>query len=165
PVDGTVKSIKVEEGVVAEVGDTLIVFDAEGYEDEEEEEQEEDTEQKDEQTEKTQQESASAASESAQAKSTEQSEDKSQLVIAMPSVRKYAREQEVNIQDITGSGKNGRVLKEDIYLLVYGETEEQEEASAAATKQEQPQSTEGTYAETCENMSAIRRAIASAMVN
>ena len=141
------------------------MFDAEGYEDEEEEEQEEDTEQKDEQTEKTHQESAAAASESAQAKSTEQSEYKSQLVIAMPSVRKYAREQEVNIQDITGSGKNGRVLKEDIDQFVSGETEEPEEASAPASQQEQTQTTEGTYPETREKMSGIRRAIASAMVN
>src|SRR5699024_12665725 len=110
-------------------------------------------------------ESASAASESAQAKSTEQSEDKSQLVIAMPSVRKYAREQEVNIQDITGSGKNGRVLKEDIDQFVYGETEEPEEASAYASKHEQTQTTEGTYPENRETMCGIRRAIARSMVN
>ena len=32
----------------------------------------------------------------------------------MPSVRKFAREQDVEIQQVAGSGKNGRVLKEDI---------------------------------------------------
>ena len=34
PVTGTVKSILVEEGVVANVGDVLVEIDAEGYEDE-----------------------------------------------------------------------------------------------------------------------------------
>src|SRR5699024_10228279 len=42
---------------------------------------------------------------------------------------------------------------------------EPEEASASASKQEQTQTTEGTYPETREKMSGIRRAIASAMVN
>ena len=35
-------------------------------------------------------------------------------VIAMPSVRKYAREKGVDIHKVAGSGKNGRILKEDI---------------------------------------------------
>ena len=32
----------------------------------------------------------------------------------MPSVRKYAREKGVNIKAVAGSGKNGRITKEDI---------------------------------------------------
>ena len=39
----------------------------------------------------------------------------------MPSVRKFARENEVNISDVTGSGKNGRVLKEDIEAFLSGD--------------------------------------------
>ena len=38
----------------------------------------------------------------------------------MPSVRKYAREKEVNIQEVAGSGKNGRILKEDIETFKNG---------------------------------------------
>ena len=40
--------------------------------------------------------------------------DPNRRIIAMPSVRKFAREQGVEIQQVAGSGKNGRVLKEDI---------------------------------------------------
>ena len=36
----------------------------------------------------------------------------------MPSVRKYAREKGVDIQVVAGSGKNGRVLKDDIDAFV-----------------------------------------------
>ena len=35
-------------------------------------------------------------------------------VIAMPSVRKFAREKGVDIRQVAGTGKNGRILKEDI---------------------------------------------------
>src|SRR5699024_3184829 len=42
PVDGTVEKIHVQEGEVAVVGDTLITFDAEGYEDGDDEAQDDD---------------------------------------------------------------------------------------------------------------------------
>ena len=38
--------------------------------------------------------------------------DPNRRIIAMPSVRKYAREKGVNIQQVAGSGDNGRILKE-----------------------------------------------------
>uniref|UniRef100_UPI00003FF224 DIHYDROLIPOYLLYSINE-RESIDUE ACETYLTRANSFERASE COMPONENT OF PYRUVATE DEHYDROGENASE n=1 Tax=Geobacillus stearothermophilus TaxID=1422 RepID=UPI00003FF224 len=41
-------------------------------------------------------------------------------VIAMPSVRKYAREKGVDIRLVQGTGKNGRVLKEDIDAFLAG---------------------------------------------
>ncbi|MYL58339.1 biotin/lipoyl-binding protein, partial [Virgibacillus halodenitrificans] len=40
PVDGTVTKLHVDEGTVAVVGDSLITFDAEGYESDEPEEEE-----------------------------------------------------------------------------------------------------------------------------
>ncbi|HLQ95410.1 MAG TPA: dihydrolipoamide acetyltransferase family protein [Pseudogracilibacillus sp.] len=163
PVDGSVKSINVAEGEVAEVGDTLIVFDAEGYEDEEEEEEEEKTESKEEPKEEKKK---GSQEESAEKESTASSDKKdTKLVIAMPSVRKYAREQEIDIQDVTGSGKNGRVLKEDIDQYASGETPAAEESETAPAKSEEAQPTEGAYPETREKMSGIRRAIANAMVN
>ena len=36
-------------------------------------------------------------------------------VIAMPSVRKYARENGVDIHKVAGSGKNGRIVKADAF--------------------------------------------------
>src|SRR5690625_4314755 len=98
PVEGTVLKIHVEEGTVAIVGDTLISIDAEGYESDDtaEEETEEVEEQREEKT---------VEKQAVETKSRDEGEKK--LVIAMPSVRKYARDNDVNIQDVVGTGKNG----------------------------------------------------------
>lgn len=40
--------------------------------------------------------------------------DPNRLIQAMPSVRQYAREQGVDISQVPGTGKNGRILKSDI---------------------------------------------------
>ncbi|MBO1003565.1 dihydrolipoamide acetyltransferase family protein [Pseudogracilibacillus auburnensis] len=161
PVEGTALKIHVAEGEVAVVGDPLISIDAEGYESEEEpiEEVEEQVE-KDEKVEEK-------ASELTEAPA---SADSSKRVIAMPSVRKYARENDVTIQEVKGTGKNGRILKEDIDRFVQGDVDTAEETTSADTTEtetsEKPVSIpKGTYAETREKMSGIRKAIAKAMVN
>ncbi|TYP72524.1 dihydrolipoamide acetyltransferase family protein [Paenibacillus methanolicus] len=41
-------------------------------------------------------------------------------VLATPSVRKFAREKGVNIATVTGSGKNGRITREDITAFASG---------------------------------------------
>ncbi|MFT8870940.1 MAG: dihydrolipoamide acetyltransferase family protein [Sporolactobacillus sp.] len=41
-------------------------------------------------------------------------------VIAMPSVRKFARERQVDLAQITGTGKGGRVLREDVEHFLAG---------------------------------------------
>jgi pyruvate dehydrogenase E2 component (dihydrolipoamide acetyltransferase) len=113
PFDGTVKEVKVDEGVVAVVGDVLIPFEVEG-------------------------EGFAPSEEAEQPKAEENSKDvqdtdqkvednpnevqihKSERVIAMPSVRKYAREKGVVIREVQGSGDNGRVVKEDIDAFANG---------------------------------------------
>lgn len=92
----------------------------------------------------------------------------------MPSVRKYAREKGVDIQQVSGSGKNGRVVKEDINLFLEGgneqqaDTEPQQQDASVESKEEEKSQTqsipEGSYPETREKMSGIRKAIAKAMV-
>ena len=88
----------------------------------------------------------------------------------MPSVRKFAREQGVNIKEVTGSGKNGRVLKEDIENFGQESTEatskekDEEVASSESTKVASP-SQDTSALETRESMSGMRKAIAKAMVN
>lgn len=164
PVDGTVLEIKVAEGEVAIVGDVLIRIEAEGYESEEpteETKEEAPTEEKETET----------VEEKPTPKETTESvtEDEKKLVIAMPSVRKYAREQGVDIQEVTGSGKNGRILKEDVDAFVSGDVTPSEEATAEVESLSEervaPVVTTGTYPETREKMSGIRKAIAKAMVN
>ncbi|WP_461201155.1 dihydrolipoamide acetyltransferase family protein [Anoxybacillus sp. TBDG-1] len=168
PVKGKVLDILVSEGTVATVGQTLIKFDAPGYENlkfkgdhGDEPKVEEKVEEK---KEEVKQEQAAPA-------------QPKKRVIAMPSVRKYAREKGVDIRLVQGTGKNGRVLKQDIDAYLAGGTAPQTEAPkqavevvAPAQQQKaaptaQPVVVEGEFPETREKMSGIRRAIAKAMVN
>lgn len=180
PVSGTVEEILVQEGTVAVVGDVLIRFDAPGYENESSGEEKTEAQvqstaesgqkidkeelQKEQQEEKTVQNVAA-------------DEKPSRRVIAMPSVRKFARENDVDIKQVSGTGKNGRVLKEDIEAFVNGDQAaiaQGAESEAADTKASEQQSApakaapvvlEGDFPETREKMSGIRKAIAKAMVN
>lgn len=63
----------------------------------------------------------------------------------MPSVRKYARENGVDIHKVAGSGKNGRIVKADIDAFANGgqvvaatEAPAAVEATPAAAKEEAP---------------------------
>ena len=124
PVEGTVQEVLVEEGTVAVVGDVLVTFDAPGYEDVQfkgDEHGEEKTEAQVQSTLESGQDLKKEAAAPANsdtptgAGSQPQAEETaSDRVIAMPSVRKFARENGVDIHKVKGTGKNGRVLKEDI---------------------------------------------------
>ncbi|WP_210366394.1 dihydrolipoamide acetyltransferase family protein [Bacillus sp. REN3] len=186
PVAGTVEEILVEEGTVATVGQVLVTFDAPGYEDlkfkgeEDAPAEQEKTESqvqstmesgqdlKKEETDAPEQEGQTGAGSAAQVEV-----DSNRRVVAMPSVRKFAREKGVDIRQVAGSGKNGRVLKEDIESFLKGgaaasqedqkqETAKEQEGTKPAASQQVPQ---GQYPETREKMSGIRKAIAKAMVN
>ncbi|MEW9677473.1 dihydrolipoamide acetyltransferase family protein [Lentibacillus sp. L22] len=170
PVDGTVKKIHVGEGEVAVVGDTLISFDAEGYEDDGDSADEGDNDQKEETPAAKEESKQDDTDKGNKADKKEQkTDDTNKRVIAMPSVRKYARENDVNIQNVEGSGKNGRVLKEDIDGYLNGEQPAAEEETNQATQETaKPAETAAVteeYAETREKMSGIRKTIAKAMVN
>ncbi|WP_281237189.1 dihydrolipoamide acetyltransferase family protein [Bacillus safensis] len=184
PVKGKVLELKVEEGTVATVGQTIITFDAPGYENLQfkgsEEEGEAKTEaqvqgtaeagNEPEKKEVAQKEAAAATGAGAQ---EQVDADPNKRVIAMPSVRKYAREKGVEIYKVAGSGKNGRVLKEDIDSFVNGGSAAQEaapQAAESAKEEAAPKAAaapvlEGKFPETREKMSGIRKAIAKAMVN
>ncbi|WP_100011097.1 dihydrolipoamide acetyltransferase family protein [Lentibacillus sediminis] len=169
PVEGTVEKIHVDEGSVAVVGDTLVSFDAEGYEDDGEEESEESQEQEEDKTEdsSSSKEEKQKQSEEKKAAADDESDDK--RVIAMPSVRKYARDNDVSIKQVTGSGKNGRVLKEDVDSFLSGDQPaEAETEDKGEEKEEAPKTAAAAgeaYPETREKMSGIRKTIANAMVN
>ncbi|WP_075981080.1 dihydrolipoamide acetyltransferase family protein [Bacillus massilinigeriensis] len=175
PVEGTVLEVLVDEGTVATVGQVLITFDAPGYEDlkfKGEEDDETSKEQPKEQTpvENTAQEEATAPVANGQ---NPEPVDPDRRVIAMPSVRKYAREKGVEIRNVAGTGKNGRVLKTDIDAFLTGGSQVATEAPAKAEETAEIAETNaaaqpipaGEYPETREKMSGIRKAIAKAMVN
>jgi pyruvate dehydrogenase E2 component (dihydrolipoamide acetyltransferase) len=168
PVKGTVTTVNVEEGTVATVGQTIITFDAPGYENLKFKGDHGDDEPK-------QEEKVEAPVEETAAAGQEVEVDPSKRVIAMPTVRKYAREKDVDIRQVSGSGKNGRVLKEDVDSFLQGggvaATPAPEEATSVANEEKPAKPAavqaipEGELPETREKMSGIRKAIAKAMVN
>lgn len=88
-------------------------------------------------------------------------------VIAMPSVRKYARDRGVPIERIQGTGKGGRVLREDVDHFLTGSGDAAEihppEAEPRTDQTEPTAATdEASMPETREKFRGIRRAIASA---
>lgn len=185
PVDGTVKEIHFDEGSVAEVGNVLITFDTEDDEEDGEGSSEPETkeekpvrredpgEEKEDATPK----GADSSPKGVDSSKESDKEDDGSRVIAMPSVRKYARDNDVNINKVQGSGKNGRVVKEDIDSFLSGDQPsgaQKEEETASSQEQEQKQTAQGNeqaaaaggeFPETREKMSGIRRSIAKAMVN
>ena len=158
PVEGKVEEVLVAEGTVAVVGDVLIRFDAPGYEDlklkgDDHHEQNE-------------------AAKTEQPKETPKQEEQAvtKRVIAMPSVRKFARDNDVNIQEVVGTGKNGRIVKADIEAFLTGDTPSLETEGV----QEQPTAQQPAkpivpagvdFPETREKITPIRKAIAKAMVH
>ncbi|MFL2099382.1 dihydrolipoyllysine-residue acetyltransferase [Desemzia sp. FAM 24101] len=163
PVSGTIKSILVSEGTVASVGDILVEIDAPGYVDE---------------SAPAAEATASTSTESKPAASTPQTGERNERVLAMPSVRQFARDNDVEIALVTPSGKGGRTTKADVQSFMAGETAApaKEETAAAtpaketASKKEaapaaQPFSSSMEESETREKMTGMRKAIAKAMVN
>ncbi|ALS00149.1 dihydrolipoamide acetyltransferase [Enterococcus silesiacus] len=169
PVTGTVKNIVVPEGTVANVGDVLIEIDAPGH--------------------NAAPSSAPAASAPAQ---TEQAApapaastgvvaaaDPNKRVLAMPSVRQFAREKDVDITQVAPTGKGGRVTKADIESFISGggqaaapaqaeqtaATPVATETAAAPKAPAKPFVSDLGEAETREKMTPTRKAIAKAMVN
>ncbi|AEB29613.1 dihydrolipoyllysine-residue acetyltransferase component of pyruvate dehydrogenase complex [Carnobacterium sp. 17-4] len=161
PVSGTIKKILVEEGTVAMVGQVLIEIDSPEHNPEG---------------------SAPAAQEATAAPavtstSTEASAS-NKNVLAMPSVRQFARENDVDITLVAASGKNGRTTKEDIENFkknggkateVAAPAEKATEAKAPAAKKEAAPAkafkSNQAELETREAMTPMRKAIAKAMVN
>ncbi|UBH23140.1 2-oxo acid dehydrogenase subunit E2 [Macrococcus armenti] len=166
PVTGKINTIVAEEGTVANLGEVIVTIDSDDAHaqndasEAKEEPKEESTETKE-------------AAPKAEEKASDVAVDENRRVIAMPSVRKLARDKGVNIKAVQGTGKNGRVLKDDVLAYMDGgqaQAEAQTEAPKAeaqeAPKAAQPiAAPEGDFPETREKIPAMRRAIAKAMVN
>ncbi|RPF56142.1 dihydrolipoamide acetyltransferase family protein [Aquisalibacillus elongatus] len=169
PVEGTVLDVLVDEGETATVGDVIVKIDAEGYEgsDDDSDEEESSDETEDNEQEDHQEESKESPQTDESESSSDEADDK--RVIAMPSVRKYARDNDVDIRKVEGSGKNGRVLKEDVDQYLDGGQPASVESADAKDDEKLEESAKqtvpaGEYPETREKVSGIRKTIAKAMV-
>ncbi len=178
PVEGTVLEVRVAEGTVATVGQVLVTFDAPGYEDikfKGDEEPEEQAAAPAPEVKKEEAPAPVAPQAVPAANATPQVEvDPNRRIIAMPSVRKYARDKGVEITLVSGTGNNGRIIKTDIDAFLSGgataipQAVEAPTLEAAKTEKDQTAATpipQGEYPETREKMSGIRKMIAKAMVN
>lgn len=97
PVNGTVRERRFDAGDIIPVGDIFITFDVEGEEVEVTEE------------------------EPAEAPEPSDSQEESDQVFAPPSVRQLARELDVDITAIEGSGPGGRITDSDVKAAADGE--------------------------------------------
>lgn len=165
PVTGKINTIVAEEGTVANLGEVIVTIDsddahAQNDASEAKEEPKEEAKETKEETPK------------AEAPAQDVEVDENRRVIAMPSVRKLARDKGINIKAVQGTGKNGRILKNDV--LAYAEGGQTAASTPEAPAQEAPAqeaapqpvaAPEGDFPETREKIPAMRRAIAKAMVN
>ena len=170
PVDGKVVKIHVQAGEVATLGQVIIEIDAPGHN------------------------GPAAAVESTPASPTAVegsvpatasapvvAADPNRRVLAMPSVRKLAREKGIDITLVNGTGKNGRITADDVNnfngsavaapTLVAEETATVASTPAAAAAPAAKAAPTTPYvsqrgeAETREPMTGMRKAISKAMVN
>lgn len=189
PVDGKVLELKVDEGTTTTVGEVILTIDdgsgdeapsddsaedASGDESSEGKSERDEQEQNDAQPASTEAEKESTTPASGESASTsgEADVDENARVIAMPSVRKYARENDVTIQKVKGTGKNGRILREDIDAFLSGDQSAEEETTEAASGAEEsktaasaaaPSQDQGAMEERVP-LKGIRKAIAQKMV-
>ncbi len=175
PVSGTIEEVLVDEGTVAVVGDIIVKIDAPDAEEMTFKGHHSDESSSDAPKEESPQEDNASSQESQPAATNAQDAevDENRTIKAMPSVRKYARENDVNIKAVAGSGKNGRITKEDVDAYLNGgstQTTSNESAASDATSEDSNVAAtqtvpEGDFPETTEKIPAMRKAIAKAMVN
>nr|WP_253298155.1 dihydrolipoamide acetyltransferase family protein [Paenibacillus sp. MSJ-34] len=112
PVNGKVLEVLAKDGQVCHMGEVVAIIDAEGDIPE--------------QAAPAEEAPAPAAAEPAPAAPAEATAAaapaavSAKEVLATPSVRKFAREQGVNIAEVTGTGKNGKITREDVERFAQG---------------------------------------------
>ncbi|MCZ2118494.1 dihydrolipoamide acetyltransferase family protein [Levilactobacillus brevis] len=165
PVSGTISKIVAQEGDTVEIGDPLIVIDdgsdtpadlSKGGEEDDAAPAEE----------------AAPAEPAAAPTGVPAASDPNKLVMAMPSVRQYARDKGVDITQVAPTGNHGQVLKADIdnfngaaapAATASATTDAAPAGKAAAGQAIKPWNADNPDLETREPMSPMRKIIAKSM--
>ncbi|WP_322922106.1 dihydrolipoamide acetyltransferase family protein [Paenibacillus campi] len=189
PVDGTVLEVLTKDGQVCHVGETVAIIDATGElpHDDEEPAEESAPEQKSGQetdaakggVDTTSSPAASSPADAKEGKETNASTPAApnKDVLATPSVRKFAREQGVDLSQVSGTGNNGKITREDVQSFKQGggQVSSATEAVAAEEKAAAPVASAAAPSAPAASASAageeervpfkgIRKVIANAMV-
>ncbi|WP_353947654.1 dihydrolipoamide acetyltransferase family protein [Sporolactobacillus sp. Y61] len=157
PVDGKVLQLNAEEGQTVEVGTVVITLESDAGEPDQGLQKEEPPD-----AESPVAQEADASPEPVSHASVKDQGLKDKQVIAMPSVRKYARDQGVNINTVSGTGKRGRILREDIDTFLSGSSSSAKEEQPVLPEQTTGKEDQQAFPETREKFIGIRRAIALA---
>jgi len=97
-------------------------------------------------------------------KSDDSGKDSSDEKIASPAARKLAEEKGVNLQNVSGTGKDGRITKEDIVAIQPASPEQPAIASTPAPAASLPPLAEGDRVEKRVPMTRMRSRIADRLV-
>ncbi|MBB6021511.1 pyruvate dehydrogenase E2 component (dihydrolipoamide acetyltransferase) [Paenibacillus sp. JGP012] len=176
PVNGTVTEVFAKDGQICHVGEVVAVIDAEGELPEQDDApagdqgaQEKDAAQGGADTSGS---SAAASSSNAAQEGGSNSVPAvpAKDVLATPSVRKFAREQGVDIAQVNGTGNNGKVTKEDVESFKNGGGSSAAVSSEAPAQEEKKSAAPAAAAadqrleEERVPFKGIRKAISNAMV-
>ncbi|MUG47527.1 dihydrolipoamide acetyltransferase family protein [Paenibacillus woosongensis] len=171
PVNGTVQEVFGTDGAVFRVGQVVAVIDAEGDIPEQEGAAEEHSAQE-----------ADAAQGGADTKDSPATENPAagkdsaaapaapnREILATPSVRKFAREKGVDLNQVQGSGKAGKITREDVEAFLSGggtpaAAQESAKAAEAAPAAAAPAAVSVSAEEERVPFKGIRKAISNAMV-
>ncbi|MFF2089699.1 dihydrolipoamide acetyltransferase family protein [Paenibacillus sp. NPDC058174] len=177
PVNGTVLEVLVKDGQVCHIGEIVALIDAEGDLPEQDAPAAEASPQAAAPTAAPAVEAAAPAPapEAQAAPAAAAPKATGGLVLATPSVRKFAREQGVDLTTVSGTGKNGRITREDVTnggavapaaVEASAPAASQEAAAPAAKEAAAAPTAAGTPYRPEERVpfKGIRKAIANAMV-
>lgn len=175
PVNGTVLEVLAKDGDVFRVGQTVAVIDAEGDIPEQEggHEEEQGAQEADSAKGSADTASSPAASSPSDAKAGEAVPAPDRDVLATPGVRKFARDNSVDISKVNGTGKSGKITREDVEAFLNGGQSAAPASTSAAAEGAPAEKAAAPAAAASGNVSleeervpfkGIRKAIANAMV-
>lgn len=144
---GTVKEILVQEGDEVKVLQTILLLSLDAGEDGEQDDAEKENKRE------LDKEAQKEKKDDPDRNKYEKSED---LIVATPLVRRIAREEEIDLSEVSGSGSHGRITREDIQALI-------EEDKNTKQTQDGKGETDEPHRVTREKMSNIRKLTAERM--